>query len=152
MNNLLLLPLPTQPQPEPQIPPALDTERFRDVWARWVKHRRHLKKPHSWSDLFQNQLDTLARYGEQTAYETVEFSVFNGYQGLFPDRFKRNYTVTHTLSGIDKTILYDELKRLQKRIENLRVDVRYHPSVKQELSLCRLRADEIRGKLGISGI
>lgn len=144
-----IVPLPVEP--DPIIPPELNTERFRIVWNKWVKHRRSLKKPKGgWPDFFKDQLEWLVEYGEEAAYNTVRFSYLNRYQGLFPEKFNRA-GATHSLSGIDKTILYDELKRLEKKIPALRDEMKYHPDARtrQELSLCRIRADEIRAKLGI---
>jgi len=64
------------------IPPELDTEGFKGVWAKWIDYRKTIKKtlaPQSQ----EAQLKKLATWGEHQAIESIEASISNGWQGLF---------------------------------------------------------------------
>lgn len=64
----------------------LRTARMVNVWQRWMTHRRGFKKPKSWLQLFNDQIEWLENYDEPTAFEIISFSLRNGYQGLLPPR------------------------------------------------------------------
>jgi hypothetical protein len=105
---------------EEQIPPELDNIVFRRVWQEWQRHRCEMKKPLT-KETTRKQLKKLAAMGEIRAVAALEFSITNGWQGIFepkeesrgqnngmgsrshqsdrePDRFKR---LTKTLSSAD---------------------------------------------------
>lgn len=64
------------------IPEPLTSERFRSTWEKWRRHRKEIKKPLTPSQE-ESQLTRLAGEGEQAAYERVEKSIANGWQGLW---------------------------------------------------------------------
>lgn len=71
--------------PSNPFPKALDTPRFKALWDKWVEHRKAYKRPgRGWETFFNDQLEWLASYGEESAYKAVETSYHNGWQGLFP--------------------------------------------------------------------
>jgi hypothetical protein len=64
----------------------LRTDRMMNVWQRWMTARRTFKKPKSWVQLFNDQIDWLENFDEPTAFEIISLSLRNGYQGLIPPR------------------------------------------------------------------
>lgn len=78
------------PTPRPTFPPELDTERFRNLWEGWLRHRREIRHPLKPTQA-DAQLAKLAREGEATASERILRSIENGWRGLWfredgPDR------------------------------------------------------------------
>ena len=69
--------------PVRDLPEKFKTSRMVSQWQVWQNCRRAHKKPNSWPDLFNAQLDWLERYDEPTAYEILGASIRNGWQGLF---------------------------------------------------------------------
>lgn len=74
---------PNPPQGEPVvIPSSLDTVTFRETWERWLGYRREIKKPLKDASLAA-LLKRLAKWGVDSAIQSIENSIANGYQGLF---------------------------------------------------------------------
>ncbi len=67
---------------ESPLPESLDTARFKDVWSRWIQHRREIKAPLKPSQA-TGQLKKLAKEGEGSACERIERSIANGWRGLW---------------------------------------------------------------------
>jgi len=66
------------------LPAVLNTEGFRKVWLDWHTFRREIK--HALTPTTEaRQLALLAGLGETRAIATVERSIQNGWQGLFPE-------------------------------------------------------------------
>ena len=72
---------------ETVFPHELDTETFREKWKEFMTFRSKLKKP-LLPESVNAQLKTLARYGEAIATQSIEASIGNGWQGLFPEKIK----------------------------------------------------------------
>lgn len=64
-----------------EYPEGLRTEAFRKVWEEWESHRREIKKPITPTSRKQ-QLQNLAKMGEPKAIETIQHTIFKGWQGL----------------------------------------------------------------------
>ncbi len=62
---------------------ALRTDAFRAAWAEWSQHRKEIKKPLTPSTVGR-QIKQLEACGHAQAIETIERSIQNGWQGLFP--------------------------------------------------------------------
>jgi hypothetical protein len=105
MNALKIIPfVPNDP---------LDTPRFRKCWEEWKEERMGYRKPKvGWDRFFKRQYDWLAEYGEEAAYQAVQFSLNNGYQGLFPERFTGQAT-----SRVVTTSAYHQLVNTEKLLE-----------------------------------
>lgn len=56
---------------------------FRKVWEDWTQHRKEVKKPLTETSK-KYQLRRLQAMGEQDAIRSIEQSIANGWQGLFP--------------------------------------------------------------------
>lgn len=65
------------------IPPELDTEEFRELWADWIAHRKGFKriKPRT----AQATLKRLAEYGHDIAIEAIDEAISNGWVRLHPE-------------------------------------------------------------------
>jgi len=64
------------------IPPNLNTQEFRDIWQEWQQHRiekRAALKPTT----VKRQLKQLADMGEVRAIAALQFSITQGYSGIF---------------------------------------------------------------------
>ena len=87
-------PNPTQPHPSPPLPTSLDTDAFKDAWARWLIYRKERRRSLTPSTATK-QLTMLAKHGPTTAVAMIDQSITNGWQGLFEvkgnahDRAKR---------------------------------------------------------------
>lgn len=69
------------------IPAELDSPEFRAVWSEWIadrKERRHEVTPRA----ARGQFKKLIPLGIPGAIACIEASIANGWQGLFPERFK----------------------------------------------------------------
>ncbi|PTY03489.1 hypothetical protein DB346_06325 [Verrucomicrobia bacterium LW23] len=70
-----------KPQPA-ELPTELDTDAFRATWAKWSLHRKEKRKPLTPTSV-QQQLLTLAEWGEARAIAAINHSILGGYQGIF---------------------------------------------------------------------
>jgi hypothetical protein len=67
-----------------EIPECLRTARFKEALARWHQYRREIRKPYKRIGA-AGCLKTLAECGSaELAVKTIEQSIGNGWQGLFP--------------------------------------------------------------------
>lgn len=69
-----------------EFPQSMRTQRLICAWERWMNHRRAFKKPKSWVNLFNDQIDYLAELGEERAFQTLRHSLVQGYMGLWEAR------------------------------------------------------------------
>lgn len=69
--------------PVKDLPKHLHTPRLVAKWAQWQTFRRGYKKPKSWVDMFNEQIEFISKFDEPTAYECLSASLRNGWQGLF---------------------------------------------------------------------
>lgn len=69
----------------PAFPAPLNTDRFRAVWARWEKLRREKRNPLK-ATTIESQLKLLEPLGEDVAIRCLEYSIAQGYTGLFPEK------------------------------------------------------------------
>jgi hypothetical protein len=69
-------------------PPALDTPKFRETWERWLAYRKEANYKRWTSISTQAALAGLAQVGVEAAIATIELSIANNWQGLFPERFR----------------------------------------------------------------
>jgi hypothetical protein len=73
------------PTPFCQFPKELDTTDFRDTWTDWRKHRREIKHPLTPSQEAK-KLEQLARWGPTRAVAAINWSISNGWQGIFEEK------------------------------------------------------------------
>lgn len=64
-----------------EYPEALRSDRFKKVWAEWESHRKEIKKPLTPTSRIK-QFQHLAEMGEAKAIETIQHTIFKGWQGL----------------------------------------------------------------------
>ena len=64
-----------------EYPEGLGSDRFKKVWEEWESHRKEIKKPLTPTSR-QQQLQNLAVMGEAKAIETIQHTIFKGWQGL----------------------------------------------------------------------
>ena len=60
-----------------------ESEAFSGVWQSWIKYLKEKRKTPTKSTT-QRQLNKLSKLNEKQAIETIERSIENGWQGLFP--------------------------------------------------------------------
>lgn len=73
------------PSPSPldsPLPPALDTESFRNAWQEWRTYRREIKKTMT-ARTEAAQLKKLESWGVERAVAAITHSIAEGYQGLY---------------------------------------------------------------------
>ena len=66
-----------------KFPENLNTELFKAIWKDWTRHRKeihHTLKPTT----IEYQLRKLSKLTEPEAIATIEQSIENGWQGIFP--------------------------------------------------------------------
>jgi hypothetical protein len=66
-------------------PENLDTPEFLKVWNEWIQYRTEIRKKLTPSTVHR-QLTTLSKLSVTEAIQTIEKSIENGWQGLFPDK------------------------------------------------------------------
>jgi len=72
--------------PLPPLPSELDTDEFRSAWAKWISHRKEIRKPLT-PTCTEQQLKRLAGWGVTRAVAALEHTISNGWQGIRePDR------------------------------------------------------------------
>jgi hypothetical protein len=81
-------PLPPVTGGEVSFPTSLDSEEFKIAWADWLADRRARKIKAMTERGVKEQLQSLEPLGENLAIQCIKASIANGWQGLFPDRFK----------------------------------------------------------------
>lgn len=69
----------------PDVPAALAGEEFRSAWKDWLAYR-HERKLTMTARTLGSQLKMLEKLGVHAAIETIEASIRNGWQGLFPEK------------------------------------------------------------------
>lgn len=71
--------------PLPDLPATLDTPEMREAWTRWLAVRSAAKKPVRAPGAAQCFRD-FHQWGIHGSIESINESIRNGYQGLFPPR------------------------------------------------------------------
>jgi hypothetical protein len=70
-----------------EIPAKLDTPQFVEMFKEWVEYRKgHRAKCKDWERLFFKHIRFLSKFTVEEAVESLESSLINEYQGLFPPR------------------------------------------------------------------
>jgi hypothetical protein len=67
--------------PEPAIPPILDTPKFREAWAKWLRYNEEIKRPLPRASM-EEQLDALRRLGSELAAVSIRRAIANGWKTL----------------------------------------------------------------------
>lgn len=70
------------------VPDSLRTPEFESAWASWLEDRKARKIKALTPKGAKTQLAKLAEIGPAAAVACIESSIANGYQGLFPDKFR----------------------------------------------------------------
>lgn len=66
------------------LPGELDTPAFQEAWHAWLDDRRERRLPRYTARAQSMQLNRLAAMGEQSAIAAIEWSIAQGYKGIFP--------------------------------------------------------------------
>ena len=74
-------------------------EPYREKWIQWEKHRRQIRKKITPKSADQ-QIKLLTQYNPKTAGEIIDNSIRNGYQGLFPPKYRPQQPNRKDNSGI----------------------------------------------------
>ena len=79
--------IPPNPQGGDEIvfPEALNCTTFKNLWKQWREHRKQIKKPMTVL-AEEKSLSKLSALSLSDAIQTVENSIANGWQGIFPDK------------------------------------------------------------------
>lgn len=64
-----------------EFPSNLQTDKFKEAWGCWVKHRKEIRKPLTPTSSSQ-QLKMLSGLGEPMAISAIEYTIQKGWQGL----------------------------------------------------------------------
>jgi hypothetical protein len=65
-----------------ELPEGLRTDAFTEVWLQWIDHRREKRKPLT-PTAVSRQLAGLAKLGSTRAVAKVDYSIQQGYEGLY---------------------------------------------------------------------
>ena len=80
--------------------PLPHSELFRKVWGEWINYRSKTKKKVS-KFAQEKQLKMMADLDERTAIATIERSIANDWQGLFPEKEKNSKSFSKILTRED---------------------------------------------------
>ena len=106
LNDVHPTPEPRSPKPsrnhqgtinEPSQPLPFDSKAFAEIWQAWQRFRIE-RKARLTPSTISAQLRMLGKLNEPDAIATIETSIRNGWQGLFPDRNTKK-TNGHNKSG-----------------------------------------------------
>ena len=72
-----------------ELPPLLkESKAFISTWDDWKKYRAEKKKPLTKMSI-KKQIKALGKLTAEEAIKCIEYSIMNGYQGIFPDNVKQ---------------------------------------------------------------
>jgi hypothetical protein len=87
---------------EAEIPPSLDTEVFRGLWADWLQHRVELKKPAT-PTAQKRMLARLEKLGVGRAIAALEATIENGWKGVWEPKANGSAASPPAAAGPSKT-------------------------------------------------
>lgn len=67
------------------LPPALDTAEFRQAWEQWLADRAERRLPRYTARAMTLQLRRLEAMGAEAAIAAINWSIAQGYRGIFPE-------------------------------------------------------------------
>jgi len=68
-----------------ELPKCLQTEAFKAAWSEWCEYRKERKLPLTPTTV-KSQLKKLEKWGHDGAVASIQESISNGWQGLFPSK------------------------------------------------------------------
>lgn len=68
------------------LPLPFSSEAFKAVWIGWIEYRKEMKLPNYTKRSLAAQFKALSDWGESCACASIEASIRNQWQGLFPDK------------------------------------------------------------------
>jgi uncharacterized protein YdaU (DUF1376 family) len=130
----------------------LSTPRISELWKKWMEHRRTFKKPKCWSTLFNEQIKFLEEFTEEQAFQVLQTSVMNGYQGLFPPKgspANGNGANGDSFWKLSKELelVETELKKINERASQTAMNKIIQPQDLDAYNRLRNRRSEIKSKL-----
>ncbi|MEM0967650.1 MAG: hypothetical protein AAGJ81_15995 [Verrucomicrobiota bacterium] len=96
-----------------QIPEALDTLEFRDLWAEWIEAhggQRYTARQRRMA------IKRLSRWGHDAAIAALEHSLVGGYQGIFPDPTFKTKQPTATEKKLSTWEIKEKIKAIDNRL------------------------------------
>ena len=104
-----------------QVPEPLQTDAFNAALTDWVKHRIEKKKPIT-PTAARKQMDECISLGEQRAIAAINFSIANGWQGIFEDKAvaNGNGNGTHSVTARPIWKIRSDLEAKEKALVGVR--------------------------------
>ena len=68
------------------LPFALNTPEFEAAWQEWLEYRKERRLPRLLPRSIQKQLDALSDLGSAAAVAAIDYSIRQGYQGIYQDK------------------------------------------------------------------
>lgn len=145
------------------IPENLSTDKFKDLWKDWEKHRRKKGGIKDYKSLFARQLKTLSEWGHDKACAALQSALLGGWTGLFEPKENNNNKSFQTSSApaINSVAQADSvIKTCQSEIEKLRSDSKnfifdggirkgWKPEVREKYLILKARMNElVKMKIG----
>jgi hypothetical protein len=96
----------------PPIPAELDTPEFNAKWQEWIDFRRTYKRPVNPPGA-KTSLGRLAKCGPAIAIATIDNSIANDWQGLFPEKLKNVTPMKQTQAAANRAMGSDDARRKQ---------------------------------------
>lgn len=129
------------------LPESIRTEAVITKWDLWMGFRRGLRKPSSWSSLFNEQSAWLGEFSEAKALEILSQSIRNGWTGLFEPKSGAQGQVSPSVAMVNNKAAID---RVESRIKSLRGQSPFSDGDKRidELSKLRLERERLKKLLG----
>lgn len=108
-------PTPTKPQLAEL--PLPHSEQFAQTWEEWIEYRKSRRLTLGPATLAR-QLKDLASLSEASAIQCVEDSIRNGWQGLFPEKYRQNANTGNANTGPQRPKTKTEIET-EKMIEQI---------------------------------
>lgn len=81
---------------QPEFPANLDTLSFRSLWMAYLEYRKASRMKNLLPTSVQAQLKKLSEWGHDAALESIQQTISNGWQGLFPPKSNKNYDISNS--------------------------------------------------------
>ena len=132
------------------LPLLLRTPAFLAAWADWRRYRRERRLTLTPMTMTR-QTAFLESLGPVLAVASIEQSILQGWQGLFQPHRQEVYAPKGAASPVELMIRHKELERVEKAIDNLRVDglSELNQTDRQRLKLLKARREELKVILGL---
>lgn len=108
-------------QPNTTLPFELNNEHFIKAWGEWLQYRKERRLPKLLPRSVQKQWDALSDIGSEAAIAAINYSIRQGYQGIYQDKSAALPAGPGRLRGSAASLgaLQMQLKQVESQLEDI---------------------------------